>query len=452
MANELQEVKEIVVKKLKYLCKRIWGFLKRRGIFGKRIAVLCYLHESGLNESKYLNRRTRYNNEKFDKQCDMILSRYKQISIHFLWSTRIGEFTPRCLEAINNKKNNSDSECLDIFVLSDYKNVNTRLLEIIGRNIYIVDEKNIDFWVYMINRCPKLFITKNWSQYRYRNSEIVLDPLKTAEWLKLTEDEEAEGRENLSLMGVSSPYICIQNRDSRYLEKAVPDADYTYHNYRDSSINNFELLASHCLKKSILLVRMGRFVKDKALFENCIDYANDFYNEFMDVFLIRNCKFYIGSSAGLYILSMALNVRTALVNIVPILRLNLGSFPQRKDNLFIIKKYFSQKENRFLTLNEMFTIEKEIFENKNNQFLQQFSAMGIDVMENTSEEILDLAMEMDARIDGTWKDTEQDIQNQKKFHDLLIAWGKKENIPLNTLWKGGIGAMFLRKNAFLLSD
>jgi hypothetical protein len=71
---------------------------------------------------------------------------------------------------------------------------------------------------------------------------------------------------------------------------------------------------------------------------------------------------------------------------------------------------------------------------------------GIEPIENTAEEILDLAVEMDERIDGKWKPKKDDEPLQKRFKDLL------KDDPVCSKAKTRIGAEFLRKNRKLFDD
>ena len=69
---------------------------------------------------------------------------------------------------------------------------------------------------------------------------------------------------------------------------------------------------------------------------------------------------------------------------------------------------------------------------------------GLEVVENTGQEILDLAQEMNERLDGTFNCLEEDEELQKIFHSL---------IPPNHPCYGTtvrIGAKFLRENKELL--
>ena len=65
-------------------------------------------------------------------------------------------------------------------------------------------------------------------------------------------------------------------------------------------------------------------------------------------------------------------------------------------------------------------------------------------VENTAEEILDLAKEMDERLDGIFQTTEEDEELQDRFRSLLPPPHFYHGTPAR------IGAKFLRQNGELL--
>ena len=75
---------------------------------------------------------------------------------------------------------------------------------------------------------------------------------------------------------------------------------------------------------------------------------------------------------------------------------------------------------------------------------EEYDKAGLKIVENTSEEILDLAREMNERIDGTWKEMEEDKKLQEKY------WSLFPEDSLNKTCPARIGALFLRKNRELL--
>jgi len=83
---------------------------------------------------------------------------------------------------------------------------------------------------------------------------------------------------------------------------------------------------------------------------------------------------------------------------------------------------------------------------------EKFDEIGIDVIENTPEEITALATEMDERLDGTWETSDEDEGLQQRFWTLfkslnLVNEGASSE---NGVLLARIGTGFLRQNQHLL--
>ena len=50
---------------------------------------------------------------------------------------------------------------------------------------------------------------------------------------------------------------------------------------------------------------------------------------------------------------------------------------------------------------------------------QQYAAAGLEVIENTPEEILGLTRELNETLDGTWKPPEEDEELQQRYRALI---------------------------------
>ena len=77
-------------------------------------------------------------------------------------------------------------------------------------------------------------------------------------------------------------------------------------------------------------------------------------------------------------------------------------------------------------------------------YARQYEEDGIELIENTPEEIESLAIEMDERLKGTWHTTYEDEELQKRFWDVFP---KSE---LHGEIKSRIGSEFLRENRDML--
>lgn len=418
------------------------GLLAKQGMLGRKMQVINCL-------SQEMDAGFNVNQDKYRMFYQQIRKQYTEIRLHRLWSTRLGEYMPRYMLAVENSAENAKKGILDVFVLTDCVNRNLRLIQIMKRYIQIIDETNIEMWKYVLCRFPKVEFNKYWEEYTKRNNAKLLKPENTVRYFILTEDEKKEGQYKKQLMGLENPYVCFSSRDAGYLDVIAPKLNriYKYRDYRDSDINRFNLSANYLEGKGITSVRVGRYMKNKVDFGNCIDYSTHYYDEFMDIFLMLECKFYVGDTNGICSLPMSFNKPVALKNYFPFLMDTWGAFPQTSQNLLIFKKYYKKREERFLSLDEMLQLEantKVIYDAR--RFLQ----LGIEVVENSAEEILDLVMEMNARIDGEWIETQEDIELQEEYRNIYKKWCKKKNFNENAVYQGRIGALFLRKNRFLL--
>ena len=90
---------------------------------------------------------------------------------------------------------------------------------------------------------------------------------ETPQHLKFTQKEQLRGEEWLSANGITtnSKIVLLMVRDSTYLKHKYPDKDWSYHDYRDSSINNFVKVSSALASRGYYVIRMGQHVDEKLL-------------------------------------------------------------------------------------------------------------------------------------------------------------------------------------------
>jgi len=276
--------------------------------------------------------------------------------------------------------------------------------------------------------------------WRYNQSRDIHGLLtRTRPHLSFTPEEERLGCEALQELGIpaGSPFVCFHSRDSAYLDKIFPNYNHRSHDYRDSNIKNFTLAAEELVDQGYFAVRMGAIVKESLTITNpmIIDYATKGRTEFLDIFLGAKCHFYIADSCGINAIPMIFRRPLATMNVIP-----LEHAPTWGPNdLFISKKLWLREEHRFLTFREILDLE-------GGRFLEseQYKQLGIEVVENTPEEITALAIEMDERLKGTWKTTEEDEELQRRF------WSLFKPSELNGVFLSHIGTEFLRQNRELL--
>lgn len=258
--------------------------------------------------------------------------------------------------------------------------------------------------------------------------------------LKFTPHEEARGKSALRDMGIpeDTRFVCLIVRDSAYLEAYEPLYDWSYQSYRDSDIQNYILAAEKLADRGYFVIRMGVKVREtiKTAHPRIIDYAtNGMRNDFMDIYLGARCEFCISVGTGFDAVPEIFRRPLAIVNDHSLEYIR--SWNSR--DLSIFKKYWLPKEQRFLTF-------REILGSGAGRFLttQQFEASGIELLENTPEEIAALVIEMDDRLNGKWQTTEEDNELQSSF------WSLYKSSKLHGKALSRIGAKFLRQHHDLL--
>lgn len=424
--------------------------LKKHGIFGRKEQVKFIFRKYIDAEWVWKDVDQTEAKQLYRKIC----KQYSEIRLHVIYTShRIGEYISRYLMAVEDSKNNAEKGILDVFFLGDYIHHNSRLTTIMGRNIHIIDEKNTDTWGYVLTHFHKVKFYRYLSDYRFRNIKRSLNPQNTAQYFLFTPEEEEEAKRKKELMGLHGTYVCVSSRDAAYLATTHPDVDNSYNDFRDSDINNLVLAVDYLADKQIMTVRMGRHVKDKVSFGNCIDYANKYYDELMDIALMKKCKFYIGDENGLCLIPEALNVPCAFKNVIPVFIDGWRAVPQNPLDLYIFKKYYSKGDNRFLSIREMTEIDQIVMSGGHilsRETSKKYAELGIEIIDNSAEEIRDLAMEMNARIDGQWIETEEDKELQNEYRNIFNQWAERWHYDEYAVKHANIGALFLRKNSFLL--
>jgi putative glycosyltransferase (TIGR04372 family) len=262
--------------------------------------------------------------------------------------------------------------------------------------------------------------------------------------IKFTTEEAARGEAGLRVMGIpiGAQFVCLMVRDSAYLAVHHPGGDYDYHNYRDTDIQNYVLATEALAQRGFFVIRMGVKVHTAINTVNpkVIDYAaNGMRSDFMDIYLGAKCAFCISVGCGFDAVPLIFRRPIANVNMVP--AGYLSTF--RHQFLGIFKHHLDSDSNRVLSLFEIFThgvgfcLRTSDYEFKN-----------INLVENTPEEIRDVAIEMAERLNGIWQAHPNDETLQRRFWEIFPtdAVDAYSGNPLHGEIRSRFGAQFLRNN------
>ena len=268
--------------------------------------------------------------------------------------------------------------------------------------------------------------------------------------LTLTAADMQKGAQLLEALGipVGSAWVCIHNRDSKYLAtyvpslKFAPGGSWAYHSYRDFAVKTLVLAAEELASRGYYVLRMGAEVEAPIVSTNprIIDYANTaLRGDFADIYLMANCTAYLGSDSGIFVVPLTYGKPTVLVNF-SLAKINEMTF--LTIDPFIPKHLWHRETQRFLGLREMFG--RGLLTASDSRIYEE---AGIEAISNTPEEIRDLAVEMLERIKGSWEPAAEDERLQTRFWEIFRKYCPPDLI-------GGvqarIGSVFLRQNRYLL--
>ncbi|MGP8281861.1 MAG: TIGR04372 family glycosyltransferase [Desulfomonilaceae bacterium] len=291
----------------------------------------------------------------------------------------------------------------------------------------------------LFSGCKSHLIGNNWAGTRDVNNLLERFPAH----LSFLDEEEQQGKDGLKAVGIvdGAPFVCLCVRDSAYREKIYPGENHRQADYRDSMIGNYVPAAQALVQRGYHVIRMGAIVKDPipTSHKMIIDYAtNGMRSNFMDIYISANCNFFISTGTGIDAVAMIFRRPYAYVNLVPLENAHTWALK----HVFIPKKHWITTERRFMTF-------REIFKSGAGQFgaTEQYVEHGIELIENTPEEILDVTLEMESRLNGTWQNNEEDEELQRLFWEIfprsICHYTSK---PLHGKVRARLGANFLRQN------
>lgn len=238
-------------------------------------------------------------------------------------------------------------------------------------------------------------------------------------------------------------WICIANRDQNFKKEKFKNFDWNYHKYRNFSVLDFNEAVEKFTKKGFYVFRMGHFPEEKFDLKNemVIDYASsDLKNDFLDVFLLRYCKFYFGGDTGPSDIAFNFMKPAYGVNFSSTL---IDSGRSHLPWLFTIKRIKNLKNGKFLSLREILSSNFA-----SSYKYEEFLNSNVKPISNNRKEISDFAEEVLKDLGNENYETNEDLSNQKKFWEIYYNYVPKSKMGQV---QPKISPCFLRNNADLLN-
>jgi len=201
-------------------------------------------------------------------------------------------------------------------------------------------------------------------------------------------------------------FVCVHVRESGY----APDDD-ALHDYRNGQIETYFSAMKAIVKQGGWCIRMGHSrMKTLPAMDGVIDYAHESCrSDEMDVFLAATCRFFLGDTSGLFLVSTVFGVPCALANMIPVTSRGFAGH-----DLCILKLLKENHTGRILSFQEMF--DSPVARLRTSYSYEECGLVPID---NSSDEIFELVQEMLTRLDGAYKETSKDIVRSNLLNGML---------------------------------
>lgn len=366
---------------------------------------------------------------------------YDKVIVRKMWSERIGEFVPQATLAFKEAVDNVN--ILYIYFLTDYERLNRAIYDSLIRQspaLIVPFNERTEYAFATAVSSKTIFEFDALGDQRFY-SHYDIDVMFARQLFTLSDNQQRRCGALSGNMGINRPFVCFSNRDEVYMMETFGYCS----TFRNSLFESRHLAIDYLLDNGIQSVRMGSKVLQSKIDTPYIQYAEKYHDEYMDLFLSQNCKFFCGDNSGVNALAHAYGKPCVATNdIGPHLDL-YGGYVHPKLHLLIFKKFYSLKHNRFLNLKEMVGVQYNLPYDGGYSYEKQ----GVKLVDNTAEEIKDVVVEMNERIDGSWVETEMDIELQKMYWDIVENCLKQYDVNKKNIFKGKIGCAFLRNNPFL---
>lgn len=260
--------------------------------------------------------------------------------------------------------------------------------------------------------------------------------------LRLTQNEENLGKDLLQKIGLGEDrqFICAIARDKRYYEQQFGNRDLSYHSFRNCDIDTYIPSFKFLESKGICVVRMGAAVEKPLGYTSAsvIDYASgELRNEFGDVFLASKCRYCMSDGLGFFGLAAIFRRPSLYVNFSPLHMF----YTSRSCDLGIPKLLIDKHSGRIIPLREL--REVNIARLTRSELLE---AEGLELLDNSDQDVLDVVQEMEARLDLEWEDEPEMIEAQESFWAQFLDCIGEEGRKIHGEVRARLGSAFLMKN------
>ena len=254
--------------------------------------------------------------------------------------------------------------------------------------------------------------------------------------LQLSDAHRAEGRRTLARLGIPEDawIVTLHIREAGYHMEGVP---WDHNTLRNADIATCMPAIEEIIRRGGWVVRMGdASMAPLPAIEGLIDYAlSEVRSDWMDLFCCSQCRFFLGSTSGPVSVAFAFGVPVVGINWFPV-----GFWwPYSTRDIFIHKLLRRRDDGGYLTVAE--SVKPPLPGTHPPDF---YESRGIEVEDNTADDILGVVVEMLERGDGRLAYCAEDERLQARYMSMAEVGG----VPLNAR----LGARFLDRHRFLIGE
>jgi putative glycosyltransferase (TIGR04372 family) len=381
-----------------------------------------------------------------------LMRSFRNLRIGLLHYRAMGRFYGNTEYFLRERKFHPPKEKDAVFLISGSVPVNKQILAMVGRQVPVI-------------RSDRLWNVLDYLRKVTPDNSLWIDLgntgwLRGAEWtvpgpqLSFTQEEHVRGKELLRRLGIpeGSRHVCFFAKDRLYTDspdtKLDPESYWGSRDFRNCDIKNYLPAAQYLAEQGMYVFRMGIHQPEErlpvGLDPHIVDYTGAIRPtledpDFADAYIQATCKFFLGTTSGIYVLSSMFGIPVAYANMVP-----YGECGRMPHDIVIFKKCRNRGTGQFIPLPELIARGLDADWLTLDE-LEQLDREGIEFVENTGEEILDLAREMNMRLDGMWEPNPEDEELQLRYVALSPA-----RCFDGSGFPGRVGASFLREERHLL--
>ncbi len=251
--------------------------------------------------------------------------------------------------------------------------------------------------------------------------------------LGLGDTHRRRGRRTLAALGMPEDawFVSLHVREAGYHLEAAP---WDHNALRNARIEDYFPAIEAVTARGGWVVRIGdASMSPLPPMERVIDYVHSGVRaDWMDVFLCAGCRFLVGTTSGPYAVAFVFGVPVVGTNWFP-----LGYWPYSTRDIFVHKLLRRKGDGRFLDIRR--SVRPPL---AGMHWPSYFEANGLEVVDNSADDITDAVVEMLDRFDGAVEYSAGDQRMQQEFK----AMADFADFGVNAR----VAAGFLRRHRFLI--